>query len=65
VAVTVEAMGTDAAKAAILRASAADTIHTHVFDIVQRLPWPDQFPGRALQNAFTARWHGREDALRA
>ena len=40
-------------------------IHTHVFDIVQELPWPDQFPGRALQNAFTERWHGREDALRA
>jgi nitronate monooxygenase len=58
-------MGADAAKAAMLRADETQTIHTHIFDIVQRLPWPDEFPGRALQNAFTARWHGREAALQA
>jgi nitronate monooxygenase len=49
----------------MLRAAETDTVHTHVFDIVQRLPWPDEFPGRALQNAFTARWHSREPALQA
>jgi nitronate monooxygenase len=64
-AATREAMGTDAAKAAMLRAGATETVLTHVFDVVQRLPWPDEFPGRALQNAFTARWHGREAALQA
>jgi len=64
-AATREALGSDAAKAAMLRARETDTVHTHVFDIVQRLPWPDEFPGRALQNAFTARWHGREAQLRA
>jgi nitronate monooxygenase len=64
-AATREAMGTDAAKAAMLRAGATETVLNHVFDVVQRLPWPDEFPGRALQNAFTARWHGREAALQA
>ncbi|HEY7062946.1 MAG TPA: nitronate monooxygenase [Chloroflexota bacterium] len=64
-AATAEAMGSPAAKAAMLRAAETDTVHTHVFDIVQRLPWPDEFPGRALQNAFTARWHSREPALQA
>jgi nitronate monooxygenase len=64
-AATRQAMGADAAKAAMLRADETQTIHTHVVDIVQRLPWPDEFPGRALQNAFTARWHGREAALQA
>ena len=64
-AATAEAMGTDGAKAAMLQADERGTIHTHVFDIVQELPWPDEYPGRALQNAFTARWHGREDALQA
>jgi nitronate monooxygenase len=64
-AATREALGSTAAKQAILTASERDTIHTHVFDIVQRIPWPDAFPGRALKNAFAERWHGREDALRA
>jgi nitronate monooxygenase len=64
-AATVEALGSERAKQAILQADERQTIHTHVFDVVQELPWPDEFPGRALQNAFTARWHGREDALRA
>jgi nitronate monooxygenase len=27
---------------------------------VQRFPWPKRFRGRALRNAFTARWHERE-----
>jgi nitronate monooxygenase len=64
-AATREAMGSDAAKAAMLRAHETDTVLTHVFDIVQRAPWPDEFPGRALQNAFTTRWHGREATLQA
>jgi nitronate monooxygenase len=64
-AATAEALGADRAKQAILQADERHTVHTHVFDIVQGLPWPDEFPGRALQNAFTERWHGREDALRA
>jgi nitronate monooxygenase len=62
-AATVEALGTTAAKEAIVRADETQTVHTHVFDLIQEIPWPDEFPGRALRNDFTARWHGHDAAL--
>ncbi len=31
--------------------------------MAQGIPWPRAFPGRALANEFTARWHGREREL--
>jgi nitronate monooxygenase len=58
-------MGTDEAKQAIIAARETDTMLTHVFDVIQEYPWPDQFPGRALANEFGRRWHGREDELQA
>lgn len=64
-AASAEASWPDAAKQAVLQADETQTIHTHVFDIVQEVPWPDEFRGRALQNTFTERWHGRESALQA
>jgi len=36
---------------------------THVFDRVQRLPWPAQYAGRALRNSFTDEWHHRTEEL--
>ncbi|HTJ28429.1 MAG TPA: nitronate monooxygenase [Candidatus Limnocylindria bacterium] len=42
-----------------------DTILTSLFDRAQGIPWPRQFPGRALRNAFTDRWEGHEDELPA
>jgi nitronate monooxygenase len=36
-----------------------------VFDVVRGAPWPAIYPGRALRNDFSARWHGQEDALAA
>lgn len=54
----------NAALQRLLSASAADTVLTHVFDHVQDLAWPDSYPGRALRNTFTDRWHGREQELR-
>ena len=60
-----EALGLDAAKARLVSGSGDATVRTQVFDIVRDLPWPDGFTGRAIRNAFTERWHGREDALRA
>lgn len=53
------------AKERIIQATEADTVLTRVFDIVQGIPWPERFPGRALLNRFTAAWHGREEALQA
>jgi nitronate monooxygenase len=60
-----ESMFSAGARAAIERARETDTVHTHVFDLVQGAAWPDAFPGRALRNAFTETWHGREDELSA
>src|SRR3712207_3426842 len=62
---TVESSGTEGAKRRILEADETQTIHTHVFDIVRGFPWPEEFPGRAISNAFSRRWHGREEELEA
>lgn len=62
---TRESLGADDAKQRILQATETGTVHTRVFDLTQRIPWPEEFPGRALRNSFTARWHGREEDLEA
>ena len=62
-AATDESLTTDIVKRQIETAGEADTVHTRVFDIVQGLAWPQEFPGRALQNSFTDKWHGRENQL--
>ena len=64
-AASAQALGTAAAKARIVAARETDTVHTRVFDITQGLGWPPRYPGRALRNAFTDRWHGREGTLAA
>lgn len=64
-AATREGAGTTGSKARIVAAGSADTVLTHVFDVVQEAAWPELFPGRALRNRFTDRWHGREDELAA
>jgi nitronate monooxygenase len=60
---TQEARVPDAARARLAAAREGDTVLTHVFDRAQSAPWPDEFAGRALRNAFTERYHGREDAI--
>jgi nitronate monooxygenase len=52
-------------KAMALAAGGDQTEQTRVFDVVRGAPWPAIYPGRALRNAFSARWHGREEALAA
>jgi nitronate monooxygenase len=58
-----EALTSPAAKAKLVAASGDDTIRTRVFDIVRSLDWPALYTGRALQNAFSRQWHGREAEL--
>lgn len=58
-----EARNSTAARRRVVEADETETLHTHVFDVVQGIPWPAAFPGRALANAFAARWHGRESEL--
>jgi nitronate monooxygenase len=60
---TREARGGDEKKRLIVDARETETVHTRVFDLAQRLPWPAEYPGRALRNEFTDRWHGRENEI--
>lgn len=58
-----EALTAPGARRRLLAATELDTVSTSVFDIAQSIPWPPAYRGRALANAFTARWHGREQEL--
>jgi hypothetical protein len=58
-----EALTSAAAKAKLVAAHGDDTIRTRVFDIVRSLDWPVLYTGRALHNAFSRQWHGREAEL--
>ena len=51
--------------AAILETGGDGTVRTEVADIARQIAWPRGFTARIRQNAFTDRWHGREEALRA
>lgn len=59
-----EALTSEPAKEAIYSATASDTAYTSAFDIVQEIPWPAEYGGRALRNEFTDRWSSREEELR-
>jgi nitronate monooxygenase len=60
---TSEALGAPEAKRLLVTSGADSTVRTRIFDIVRRLAWPSEFSGRALRNAFTDHWHGREREL--
>jgi len=58
-----EARTNDAAQQRLIESDETQTVLTSVFDRVQNLPWPDEFRGRALRNAFTERWDAHEDEI--
>jgi nitronate monooxygenase len=58
-----ESMTADAGRERLLAASATSTVYGRVFDVGQRTPWPEQFGGRALRNAYFDRWVGHESEL--
>jgi nitronate monooxygenase len=60
---TPESLSHPNAKARVVEGGGDETLRTRVFDIVRGKDWPLRFTGRALRNEFTARWHGREEAL--
>jgi nitronate monooxygenase len=62
---TAESGVSDAYRERVVASSADQTILTDAFDLATGLPWPDGVSGRAVANRFSARWHGREDELRA
>jgi nitronate monooxygenase len=55
----------DAVKRAVVDADSADTVYTRAFDIAQRTPWPAEYGGRALANAFSDTWSDRLPELQA
>jgi nitronate monooxygenase len=61
--VSEEARNNDEQRARVLGANETDTVLTSLFDLGQRIPWPAQYRGRALKNAFSERWLGRESEL--
>src|SRR5205823_5872170 len=58
-----EANNAPAARQRVIAATESDTIHTHAFDDVLQVPWPEPYPGRALRNRFAEQWHGRSKLL--
>jgi nitronate monooxygenase len=60
-----EALVKEGHRRAILQTDGDGTLRTRIPDIVRELPWPAGFTARIRRNAFTERWHGREDALQA
>lgn len=58
-----EALVPPAHHEAILKATGDGTLRTRVPDIARQLAWPRGFTARVARNAFTQRWHGREDEL--
>ncbi|HET6609540.1 MAG TPA: nitronate monooxygenase [Rhodopila sp.] len=60
-----ESLWDQAMKAKTLAAGGDQTEQTRVFDVVRGAPWPAIYPGRALRNDFSTRWHGQEEALAA
>ena len=48
---------------AIVGTNGDGTLRTRVADIARQLPWPRGFTARIRRNAFTERWHGREEQL--
>jgi len=58
-----EALVKERHHASILTSNGDDTLRTRVPDIARQLPWPVGFTARIRRNAFTDRWHGREEEL--
>jgi nitronate monooxygenase len=58
-----ETNATDSARQKVIAAKETDTVLTYAFDKALNLPWSAEFPGRALKNEFTAKWHNRIDEL--
>lgn len=61
----VEALGGDAAKRGLVAAEGDRTLRTTVPDLLRGPEWPQGYDGRMVANDATARWHGREQELRA
>jgi nitronate monooxygenase len=53
----------DVHKQLIVQSDGADTVYTHVYDIVSGYPWPPGIGERVRRNSFTEEWADREAEL--
>jgi nitronate monooxygenase len=60
---TREAGTSAAARDRLLAAEVTGTAYGRVFDVAQRLDWPEEYGGRGLRNAYFDRWEHRLDEL--
>jgi nitronate monooxygenase len=58
-----EGLNTAAARDRVRAATGDETVLTRAFDVAEGIAWPERWPGRALVNDFSRRWHGRETEL--
>lgn len=58
-----EALVAEGHHQAILETDGDGTLRTTIADIARQIPWPRGFTARIRRNAFTDRWHGREEQL--
>ena len=58
-----EAGNSPAARGELFRAGDTGTAYGAVFDVAQRLSWPQEYGGRGLRNAFFDTWADRLDEL--
>ena len=49
---------------AIIETDGDGTVRTTIADIARQISWPRGFTARIRRNAFTKKWHGREDELK-
>ena len=61
---TREAGTSSVARQRLLESDETSTAYGRVFDVAQRLGWPEEYGGRALRNAYFDRWRNRLDELR-
>jgi nitronate monooxygenase len=52
-------------QAAVVAATADDTVRTSIYDQIRAAAFPDGIADRVLRNAFVDQWQGRDDELRA
>ncbi len=58
-----ECENTENARSRIIQTQETETVLTRAFDVAQNIPWPIQYPGRALRNRFTEQWHFKTEEL--
>src|SRR5205823_164362 len=58
-----ECENTESARSRIVQTQETETVLTRAFDVAQGIPWPPQYPGRALRNRFTDQWHSQTEEL--